>query len=269
MAVKKKMNVIFKDEEEYQKFKKGETHSKKGLRTEDGKLSSLPDIEEIEEEDFEDVAVTEPQLEIGLGEQIVYAILEGLYEGVKEVLSDEQNRQAIAALAKNWWMGKAVPGIKSSWNGIKEFVQDIKSGETKASKLLRESKSTNIVEAANVEVMDSETLKSNKQKISPEEYAQQVDQIKILAILLADRIKKLSNSCIDLDDMSDEEYILQQKEIKELTTDEVMNSVKLLVMNERFSLDDSTVEMFSEFISGNLIVNGELLPIEAVKNARQ
>lgn len=44
MAVKKKMNVIFKDEEEYQKFKTGQTHSNNGLQTEDGKLSLLPDI---------------------------------------------------------------------------------------------------------------------------------------------------------------------------------------------------------------------------------
>ena len=44
MAVKKKMNVIFKNEDEYQKYKSGQTHSDKGLRTEDGKLSSLPDI---------------------------------------------------------------------------------------------------------------------------------------------------------------------------------------------------------------------------------
>lgn len=50
IAVKKKMNVIFKDEEDYQKFKTSWIHSNKGLRTEDGKLSLLLDIEEVDEE---------------------------------------------------------------------------------------------------------------------------------------------------------------------------------------------------------------------------
>lgn len=103
MAVKKKMNVIFKDEEEYQKFKSGKTHSQKGLGTEDGKLSSLPDIEEIEEEEYyygSEPVTLASQNEMGVSEQIMYVILEGLYEDVREILSDEQKRQVIAALAK-------------------------------------------------------------------------------------------------------------------------------------------------------------------------
>lgn len=272
MEVKKKMNVIFKDEEEYQKFKNGKTHSKKGLRTEDGKLSSLPDIEEIKE-DEECYYASEPltsasQLEMGVGRQIMYAILKGLYEGVREVLSDEQNRQAIALLAKNWWDGKAVPKIKKGWHDVKGFVTDIKIGETKASKLLKEKKSTEVIEADCVEVIAAEKVQDNRQRVTPAEYQQQVDQIRMLAMLLADRIKKLSNSCVDSDKMTDEEYRIQQNEIKELTADEVMNSVKLLVVHESFSLDEPTIKMFSEFISGNLIVEGELIPIETVRDSR-
>ncbi|MDD2971950.1 MAG: hypothetical protein PHE02_07460 [Lachnospiraceae bacterium] len=66
--------------------------------------------------------------------------LQGLYEGVKEVLSDEQNRQAIATLTRNWWSGKVAPGIRKKWDDIKEVVHGVKSGETKASALLKEKK---------------------------------------------------------------------------------------------------------------------------------
>lgn len=120
MAVKKKMNVIFKDEEEYQKFKSGKTHSQKGLRTEDGKLSSLPDIEEIEEEEYyygSEPVTLASQNEMGVSEQIMYVILEGLYEDVREILSDEQNRQVIAALAKKLveWKGCSRDKERVEW----------------------------------------------------------------------------------------------------------------------------------------------------------
>lgn len=47
-----------------------------------------------------------------------------------------------------------------------------------------------------------------------------------------------------------------------------MNSVKLLVGHESFLLDDATIKMFSEFISGNLVVDGEVIPIESIQNSR-
>jgi hypothetical protein len=271
MAVKKKMNVIFKNEDEYQKYKSGQTHSDKGLRTEDGKLSSLPDIEEIKEEEIIFAPVKEDS-EPGFGEKMLYAILEGLYEGVQDVLSDEQNRKAIAALASNWWNGKALPGIKKKWDDVKSVVHSAKSGETKAEHInLERIKKNTSIETVGTQKIDDKKEKSfqkNKKKISTEEYQEQVDQIKVLAILLADRIRRLSNSCVDLNNMSDEDYMLRQKEIKELTTNEVMGSIKLLVEKEGFALDEPTEKMFHEFIAGNLIVNGELVPIDRVKNSK-
>ncbi len=266
MAVKKKMNVIFRDEEEYQKFKDGKIHSDKGLRTEDGKLSSLPDIEEIEEKtyDYTTESISEKE-EMGIGETILYAILEGLYEGVREFLSDEQNRAAITALAMNWWKGKALPRFKQGWQDIKEFTYGLKTGETKAERRLKErGKSTALITSKTSEITLYEG-EENRKAVSQEEYQKQIDQIKMLAMLLADRIKKLSNSCIDPDKITEEEYLLQQSEIKKLTASEVMNSIRLLVEHDSFSLDDSTVKMFLEFIAGNLIVNGNIIPIEKIK----
>lgn len=275
MTVKKKMNVIFKDEEEYEKFKNGKTRSKKGLRTEDGKLSSLPDIEEVDESEemcTEPVGVVSTsQAEMEVGEQIIYAILEGLYEAVKEVLSDEQNRQAIASLAKNWWGGKLVPGIKQTWISIKDVVYGVKCDETKAWKLLmeKESEFTSISNVEYTQLGEVEEVQDNRHRISPEEYQQQVNQIKVLAILLADRIKKLSNSCIAPNAMTDEEYMIQQDEIKVLTAEDVIGSVKLLMVHKDFSFNDSAAKMFSEFIAGNLIVNEQQVPIASIKDTRK
>ena len=51
------------------------------LAPEDGKLSSLPDIEEIEEEEYyygSEPVTLASQNEMGVSEQIMYVILEGL-----------------------------------------------------------------------------------------------------------------------------------------------------------------------------------------------
>lgn len=45
-----KANVTL-PKEEYEKYKRGEIHSDKGLRGDDGRLRALPDIEEIEDGD--------------------------------------------------------------------------------------------------------------------------------------------------------------------------------------------------------------------------
>lgn len=269
MAVKKKMNVVFKDEEEYQKYKSGKTHSDKGLRTEDGKLSSLPDIEEINEDEITPLPEI-PRKEPGIGEQILYSVLEGLLEATKDFLSDEENRKAIAALAKNWWNDKALPGIKKSVENVKTIAHGVKTGETKAERLA-ESKN-NKTDATTIIVkndISEKKEKGNKRKVSAEEYEQQVKQVQVLAVLLADRIKKLSNSVIDEDTMTEDEYVLQQNEIKELTTEEIMNTIKPLVNTDGFALDDSTRRLFSEFMMGNLIVNNERVPIEAVSERRE
>ena len=280
MAVKKKMNVVFKDEEEYQKYKSGKTHSDKGLRTEDGKLSSLPDIEELEEGEVilvQEVQRKEPVIPVqevqrkepGLGEQIVYSLLEGLYEATKDFLSDEENRKAIATLAKNWWNEKALPGIKKSVENVKTIAHGVKTGETKAEKLMETKKNKADSSIIATSGLTEKKEKRQKNKISAEEYQQQIKQVQVLAVLLADRIKKLSNSVIDENNMTDEEYVLQEEEIKELTTDEIMNTIKLLVDTDGFALDDSTKQLFSEFILGNLIVNNECIPIEVITGRRE
>jgi hypothetical protein len=67
-----------------------------------------------------------------------------------------------------------------------------------------------------------------------EEAQQQLDQIKALAILLADKIKRLSNAYVRGCDGSPEDSLIIQNSIEELTTQEVMNSIKLLLENDSF-----------------------------------
>lgn len=52
---KKKITRVMRvtmDEDEFDKYDRGETHSNSGLRNKTGRLSALPDIAPIEEEDL-------------------------------------------------------------------------------------------------------------------------------------------------------------------------------------------------------------------------
>ena len=99
--------------------------------------------------------------------------------------------------------------------------------------------------------------------MSREEAQQHLIYIRALAILLADEIRKLSTACIREGNESPENILEQQNAIEKLTTQEVMNSIKLLLENKNRSLlDEGTSMVLSEFLAGNLIIDGTPVPIE-------
>lgn len=295
-TVTRKMNVTFKNEDEYKKFVSGKTHSDKGIRNNNGRLGSQPDIEVIDETERASESISEfdyqqEYLRIseiyeendGVASTILKAILEGLVEGVgdfiNETLSDDEKREILASIASNWWHGKVIPGVKKTWSGFTEkvstrteIIRSGFSGKTKAEQLLSQrkesAKTTELAVANSTFVEPAENIAEKYQYreiISKEEAQRQFDQIKVLAILLADKIKKLSNAYIGDCDMYSEDYLIRQNTIEELTTNEVMNSIKLLLENDSFILDNSTSRIFSEFLGGNLIVGDRLVPIETYR----
>lgn len=279
-SVTRKMNVTFKNEEEYQKFIRGTTHSDKGIRTADGKLSSQPDIEEIYdeyeyEEQYYPIVSEYAKANESVGTRIIVAIVEGLIEGVSEYLSDEQNRAMLASVAKRWWKENAVPGMKTvrdSLNKKISFGRDVLRGITGKTKieLIMEGKNkyenTDLSEITpSVVSATSESLSAReniKNIIDAEEVHQEIMQIRLLAMLLANKLKNLSNKCVA--EFSPEHQRKMQSELSELMSEEVTNSIKLMVANQQFCLDEPTERIFVEFLTGNLIVNNELVPIEKV-----
>lgn len=277
-SVTRKMNVTFKNEEEYQKFIRGTTHSDKGIRTADGKMSSQPDIEEIYgeyEEQYYPIISEYAKANESVGTRIIVAIVEGLIEGVSEYLSNEENRAMLASVAKRWWKENAVPGMKTvrdSLNKKISFGRDVLRGITGKTKIELIMEGNNkyentdlseitpsVVSAASENLSARENIKN---KIDAEEVHQEIMQIRLLAMLLANKLKNLSNKCVA--EFSPEHQRKMQSELSELMSEEVTNSIKLMVANQQFCLDDPTERIFVEFLAGNLIVNNELVPIEKV-----
>lgn len=262
--ITRKMNVTLK-EEEYQKFVNGEIHSDNGLRKSDGKLSSLPDIAEIlDEEDnyyssnYNDYHSEKSESEAN-AEALGY-IIGGLLVGIA-ILSDEENRMAI----KTWFKNTA-SAISHKTNSTVKSLKNFFSGETKAKKLLVKKTSLAMeVLDTNINQLETESQKQNQEEfrnyISSEEAQQQIEQIKVLSLLLANKIKVFSNSYVK-NNLTPDELVQQQNTIKELTSEEVRNSMKMLVENESFFLEEATIKIFREFLLGNIIVGKEAIPIE-------
>lgn len=269
--VVRKMNVKLK-KEEYQKLINGEIHSDNGLRNKDGKLSSLPDIEDIPDED-EDYSSSNysGSYEEDSGDAIVELIISGLIIGIA-ILSDEEKRKAI----KNWWTNKVVPMVKNttstisrkagkSTKAVKAFVS---SKNKKEKQLVKKDVKTAEIVDMSADLASTEKQKKNteefKKFISGEEAQQQIQDIKNLATLLAGKIKEFSESYVR-EDLTPEEQIEQQTIIKELTSKEVKNSMQMLIENKNFMLEESTSRIFSDFLSGNIIVNGKVISIEKLE----
>lgn len=266
----KKMNVKFK-KDEYQKFINGETHSDKGIRNEDGRLSSFPDLEEIPIEDdyiydsFDyNHDYSKAEDDQATAEALGY-ILGILLVGI-EILSDENNRKAI----KSWWDKNVVlnaknvaHSISNKLNSLSLSTKNIFSGKTKASQLMiKYNQETGKPVYVKKELLQNskQSTKNQKKFISQEEANQQLEQIKMLTVLLAGKIKEFSNSYIR-DDLSPEEMIEQQNALKELTTHEVTNMMNYLLTNDNFKLDESTSLIFNEFLKGNILVENKKIPI--------
>lgn len=165
---------------------------------------------------------------------------------------------------KSWIAEKGAIGIDIIRNGI--------SSKTKAEQLLakRTKSKTDITElsAANNTTVEpfkdsDNTFEEHRESMSREEAQQHLIYIRGLAVLLADEIRRLSNVCIREGNESPENILERQNAIEKLTTQEVMNSIKLLLENKNRSLlDEVTSMVLSEFLAGNFIIDDRPVPIE-------
>jgi hypothetical protein len=165
---------------------------------------------------------------------------------------------------KSWITEKGAIGIDMIRNGI--------SSKTKAEQLLakRTKRKTDITElsAANNTTVEpfediDNTFEEHRESMSREEVQQHLIYIRGLAVLLADEIRRLSNACIREGNETPENILERQNAIEKLTTQEVMNSIKLLLENKNRSLlDEATSMVLSEFLAGNFIIDDRPVPIE-------
>ncbi len=165
---------------------------------------------------------------------------------------------------KSWIAEKGATGIAIIRNGnsSKTKAEQLLAKRTKSKTDFTEMSAANNTTVEPFEDIDN-TFEEHRESMSREEAQQHLIYIRGLALLLADEIRRLSNACIREGNESPENILERQNAIEKLTTQEVMNSIELLLENKNRSLlDEVTSMVLSEFLACNFIIDDRLVPIE-------
>ena len=174
-----------------------------------------------------------------------------------------------------WIEEKAVPvarqKVKTVGRDISAFFSAMKSvikGEQpkalqiiKAEQHYKKKKADNsATEVENVASIEADKESAEKIEITQSEFEQIVALTKRSAITLVGCINLLKNSAIS--DMDENQRIEFEKQIKELTTEELMTQINLLLEDKnRGILTPASLVILSAFRDGEFIVDGKRVPI--------
>jgi hypothetical protein len=168
-------------------------------------------------------------------------------------------------------------GIPTAKKAIKEFAQNksvyiegIRDGlsgkETKASRLLREAEEKRTSISDEVETI-CESTEHYKEVYSSEEVQQVIDTLKKSVLVTATCIRILANTIVKDNGTNPEVIEETKKQLEKLNTQEVMNQISLMLEEKnRDILDESSYHILYAFRQGNLIVDGEMVPIAKYLN---
>lgn len=257
---KKKVTRIMKvtlDEDEFEKYDSGITHSDNGLRNEQGQLSALPDIAPLSESDL-------PYREI-VKRETVYVerekeharsstgsiIGDAVIEVLDGIFSDPEIQEQLAELGRVFWRYKVKPRITDAIHWLKSD----KKFEIKAKQLVAVPAPKEEI-AYQLEVTNAE---KEKYIVSGEEAAELVRKMQDKARELSAMIYLLSHICVK-DDKTDAEYMLEQTYIQQLVSNEAKTTMQQLMAHKQI-LDEGTIVCFSDFLNGYLRNGNERIPL--------
>lgn len=264
---KKKVTRVMQvtmDEDEFDKYDRGETHSDSGLRNESGRLSALPDIAPIKDEDLpqREVIVYQDRYLEPEKPTVGQRIAEGTVNVIFDVLSDSEVQESLHMLASVFWHYKVKPGIKKTIRKIKG-EDKLKIKDKKVVEIEPAKSNTTDVQRGTIEIDESApTMDSSETFVVNGEQAELiVAETRRKAKELSAMIYLLSNLCIK-DEKSNEEHIIEQSCIKQLVSDEATNTMKILTKNRQLHLiDDEIALLFTDFLNGYVRNGEQLVPI--------
>lgn len=252
-------NVTLK-KDEYEKYKSGETKSNKGLRGDDGKLSSIPDFEEIQDEEvyyIEDVRPENEQRERNIKEVMFEEVVVPVLEETAEKVADAVVDAAVKAIGYVW-QNAVVPAAKKGAKAVSNKANEIKENrkEKKQQKLNAE-----VVAKQPVKSRERTKAKDKTIEHTPEEVDMIMQNMRNAAMFIAAGIRELSNTVV-VDSENPEKAIEVQKSIERLSSDEAMSVINYMLEDKNKDLlDEVSRRLFEEFRNKNLIIDDEVVPI--------
>lgn len=264
-ATKKESRVmkVTMDADEFEKFDRGITHSDNGVRTEEGRLSALPDIAPISEDDLPQREVVRTEVVYSehhqsKGRRFVEAAMDFAWDVTVDVLSDPDIQEKLAELGKTFWDYKVRPLIDST-------IQCLKGDKKLETKALRLKLEKEVESAPEYQVIVNDPT-HGKITVSGEQAQMLVDEMRNEVQRLSALIFLLSNIVVK-DEKTQEEYVLEQAYIKQLACEESRAFMEMLLKNPSL-LDQETVSRFTDYMNGYVRSGDQMIaiPIETVES---
>ena len=268
MADSKKKTVtrtmkVTMTEEEFQKFDQGLTHSSRGVRTDDGKLSALPDIAPLDpaedkhlEKELQEIMLERQKqdfLERTMRANQRIETLESIgviIHGIESLTAFLADHPEIVRAGIRFGR-KARDTVKSSYSKMRSL------GKKQPVKPQLEAVPGNPEDATfEVELLDEQ---QERIPITEEQAARLLTNMREEAKKLAAMMYLWSVITIK-DEKNESEYTLEQSYIKELLNEDAHKTIEMLVSN-RDLLDESTAQTLSDFLDGYLTADGRRIPI--------
>ncbi|WP_165172816.1 hypothetical protein [Adlercreutzia sp. ZJ242] len=245
------------------------------LYDDDGNLKAHAKMREVDEDELRDRYAER--------EQYDYSYDYDDYERRKVELTPEQQElaqlagEALAAMLialiaaasphiQHWWEKTAVPGIKEFFGGIGDFFKGI--GRKPKSKQVERSKALQLVEAslqidpkAISEELDT-AYEGYRENMSSEEAQKALVEVAILASMLAERIKKLSNAKITGEGIAGG-YLGWQETVNRLSSRELIDDVNRILEGDVRLFDAAQIANLELILGRSLYKNGQYVPIES------
>lgn len=173
----------------------------------------------------------------------------------------------VAPHVKLWWNDKAYPSIVSNWRKLtkqEKTAQCIKcenSSQVDVFELASQSKTT----AADFSMQIDKAFNNYKENMSSSEAQEHILAIMGAAAFIADEIRKLSNTCIK----DDSEFLELKATMEKLVTQQVTDSINLILEQKSYILDEKTSLTFFKYFGGGGFVDGKYVSLqnEKVKEA--
>lgn len=201
----------------------------------------------------------EPRLEKGLSpeaQELAQLVGEAIAAGTTWVLSE-----FVAPRVKFWWKEKVAPAMREKWDDVKskkKFKKTRKGRPVQSTEIAATSKT--------VSGMISQELDEAYEKyvhdMTSEESQHELMDIFILSVILAAKIRKLSNAHIVKDGGPQGEYIEGQEIIQKLSAPKYVASINQILENNTLLLEEKSVTL-SEILGRSIVLNCLYVPIES------
>lgn len=262
------MNVTM-SQDDFKKLDSGELRSNHGLRDSSGHIKASLDISYISENELsqrEAVRTETVYKESPVSSPMVQALVRATGATMEiwgDILSDPEVKKSVSDLIRVLWHYKVQPKIQDTIDRIKGISQP----QPPFSEQVFQTKAEQILSSQTI-VPDSKDTSFEPIPVTNEQAAFLLAKTKESASELTRLIYLLSNIVVK-DDVTAEEYSLEQSYIKELLSESSVSTMTFLLQNRQLGIiDDKTALLFSDVLEG-YVSDGQQripLPIDKISN---